>query len=182
MAAVFGWYGPLIDLSKAPSHVGDYVQLLVFVHKSTPVQYKLSKKGGSGSGEMVRMDVQVGDDTRRYFPVSIWQKQLGSKIVAGDIIFLQNVKVARFRDVIEVRTDHCSLIQSLVRSDELLVSKGIDEAMKDCRIGITAKNKLHKVIEWLQRAGLASHDVELNSDQVFLQFFYCTIAFGLWWK
>ena len=59
---------------------------------------------------------------------------------------------------------------------------GIDEAMKDCRIGITAKNKLHKVIEWLQRAGLASHDVELNSDQVFLQFFYCTIAFGLWWK
>ncbi|XP_027093073.1 uncharacterized protein [Coffea arabica] len=82
-----------------------------------------------------------------------------------------DVKVARFRDVIEVRTDHCSLIQSLVRSDELLVSKGIDEAMKDCRIGITAKNKLHKVIEWLQRAGLASHDVELNSDQSNKQMF-----------
>lgn len=36
--AGMGWYGPLIDLSRASSHVGDYVQLLVFVHKSTPIQ------------------------------------------------------------------------------------------------------------------------------------------------
>ncbi|KAL3513599.1 hypothetical protein ACH5RR_026316 [Cinchona calisaya] len=175
MSAVFGWYGPLIDLSKASSHVGDYVQLLVFVHKSTPVQYKLSKQGSSAAGgrggELIRMDVQVGDDTRRYFPVSIWQKQFSSKIVAGDIILLQNVKVARFRDVVEARTQQCSSVQSLVHSKELLVSKGIDEIMKDCRIGITAKNKLHKVIDWVQRAGLASCDVESNSNQSNKQLF-----------
>ncbi|XWS15102.1 hypothetical protein CRYUN_Cryun35bG0065300 [Craigia yunnanensis] len=32
------WYGPLIDLSKASHHVGNFVQLLGFVHRSTPVQ------------------------------------------------------------------------------------------------------------------------------------------------
>ncbi|KAK2999237.1 hypothetical protein RJ639_024257 [Escallonia herrerae] len=36
--AAMGWYGPLIDLSKASSHIGDYVQLLVLVHRSTPIQ------------------------------------------------------------------------------------------------------------------------------------------------
>lgn len=33
-----GWYGPLIDLSSAAFHVGDLVQLIVFVHRSTPLQ------------------------------------------------------------------------------------------------------------------------------------------------
>ena len=37
-----GWLGPLIDLSAAASHGGDFVQLLVFVHRSNPVQVSLS--------------------------------------------------------------------------------------------------------------------------------------------
>ena len=36
MTSAIGWYGPLIDLSEASLHVGDFVQLLVFVHRSTP--------------------------------------------------------------------------------------------------------------------------------------------------
>lgn len=43
MTSTIGWYGPLIDLSQAASHVGDFVvQLIVFVHCSTPVQVSLS--------------------------------------------------------------------------------------------------------------------------------------------
>lgn len=43
MTSTIGWYGPLIDLSEAASHVGDFVvQLIVFVHCSTPVQVSLS--------------------------------------------------------------------------------------------------------------------------------------------
>lgn len=42
MTSAIGWYGPLIDLSEAALHVGDFVQLLVFVHRSTPVQVSLS--------------------------------------------------------------------------------------------------------------------------------------------
>lgn len=38
MTSAIGWYGPLIDLSNAALHVGDFVQLLVLVHRSTPVQ------------------------------------------------------------------------------------------------------------------------------------------------
>lgn len=38
MATAIGWYGPLIDLCKASSYVGDYVQLVVFVHQFTPIQ------------------------------------------------------------------------------------------------------------------------------------------------
>lgn len=55
MAGAIGWYGPLIDLSKAASHIGDYVQLLVFVHRTTPVQYKMAK----GGREVIRTDIQM---------------------------------------------------------------------------------------------------------------------------
>lgn len=120
MAGAIGWYGPLIDLSKAASHIGDYVQLLVFVHRTTPVQYKMAK----GGREVIRTDIQVGDDTRPFFHVSIWQKQMGSMAVAGDIILLQNVKITRFGDFVEARTIHCSSLQCLVHPCESLGSKG----------------------------------------------------------
>jgi hypothetical protein len=42
MASLFGWYGPLIDLSTAPRHIGEFVQLLVFVHRCFPVQVSFS--------------------------------------------------------------------------------------------------------------------------------------------
>ncbi|KAL8485562.1 hypothetical protein ACS0TY_027742 [Phlomoides rotata] len=158
MAAVIGWYGPLIDLCKASSYIGDYVQLLVFVHKSTPIQYKIARNGG----EVVRMDILVGDETRSYFPVTIWQKQLGSLILAGHVFLLQNLKVAKFGDTVEARTLHCSSLQCLLQPKDFVASKGLDEVIKDCQVGITARDKLQKVVGWMQRARLVHCGSVLN--------------------
>ncbi|XP_015165580.1 uncharacterized protein [Solanum tuberosum] len=87
MAAIV-CYGPLIDLSKAAGHIDEYVQLLVFVHNITPIQYKLWRR--KGGAEVIRTDIQVADDTRPFFPVTIWNKQLASTLVAGDIVLLQS--------------------------------------------------------------------------------------------
>ncbi|KAI6690889.1 hypothetical protein NL676_027717 [Syzygium grande] len=144
MASAIGWYGPLIDLSEAASHVGDFVQLLVFVHRSTPVQYKLSK-----GGEIIRTDVQVGDDTRPRFIVSLWQKQMGSLAISGDVILLQNVKIARFDDLV-ARTVSCSSIMPLVHPHELMFSKDVDELIGNTRLGTAGKEKLKKVIGWVK--------------------------------
>ncbi|KAK6114857.1 hypothetical protein DH2020_007126 [Rehmannia glutinosa] len=124
MAATIGWYGPLIDLCKASSYIGDYVQLLVFVHRITPVQYKIARNGG----EVVRMDILVGDETRSYFPVTIWQKQIGSQVLAGHVFLLQS----------------------------------LDEVIGECRVGVTVKDKLQKVVGWLQRARLVHCGSVLN--------------------
>lgn len=51
------------------------------------VQYKI----GGNRGEVVRMDVLVGDETRSYFPVTIWQKQMRSQISAGHVFLLQSM-------------------------------------------------------------------------------------------
>ncbi|XP_057973662.1 uncharacterized protein LOC131161719 [Malania oleifera] len=159
MAAI-GWYGPLIDLSSAASHIGDYVQLLDFVHRSTPVQYKLSKGGAS-----IRTDIQVCDDTRPFFSISLWQKQMGSMVFAGDVILLQNARITKFHDVVEARTVHCSSLLCLVHPYESLMTKGVDDLLKDCRVGATTREKLKKVIEWAQRAGSIPNTVELDSYQ-----------------
>ncbi|XP_039690832.1 uncharacterized protein [Medicago truncatula] len=88
MGSVFGWYGPLIDLSIASRHIGEFVQLLVFVHRCFPVQFKSSKTGR----DFTRTDIQVGDETTPYFGVSIWQTQMASLLSAGDVVLLQNVE------------------------------------------------------------------------------------------
>lgn len=51
------------------------------------VQYKICGNGG----EVVRMDVLVGDETRSYFPVTIWQKQMRSQISVGHVFLLQSI-------------------------------------------------------------------------------------------
>lgn len=48
-------------------------------------QYKTSK-----GGNVIRTDIQVGDDTLRYFPVSIWKKQMESILKPGNIVLLQS--------------------------------------------------------------------------------------------
>ncbi|KAH7567895.1 hypothetical protein ACOSP7_009870 [Xanthoceras sorbifolium] len=159
MTSAIGWYGPLIDLSRAASHVGDLVQLIVFVHRSTPFQYKLSK-----GGEAVRTDIHVGDDTRPFFCVSLWQKQMGLTAIAGDVILLQNVKLIKFGDVVEAKTVQYSSLQCLIHPYESLMSKGIDELLVGCQVGKTTKEKLSKVIEWVQRSKSAFR-IELPSSQ-----------------
>jgi hypothetical protein len=44
MAAVVSWYGPLIDLSAAASHVGGFVQLLAVVRRVLPQQVMRNPK------------------------------------------------------------------------------------------------------------------------------------------
>ncbi|KAI3736663.1 hypothetical protein L2E82_26607 [Cichorium intybus] len=158
MAAI-GWYGPLIDLSEAASHSGHFVQLLVLVHKTIPVQYKTS-----GGGKVIRTDIQVGDDTRPYFPVSIWQKNMDTMLKAGNIILLQNVKVTQFGDVVEARTVQQSSIQCLVDSYETIIhSKGTNNLKKVNHIGIATEEKLKKVVAWVVRVEpIPNHHVLRN--------------------
>jgi len=92
MGSVFGWYGPLIDLSTASRHIGEFVQLLVFVHRCFPVQFKSSKTGR----ELTRTDIQVGDETTPYFGVSLWQTQMASLVSAGDVLLLQSIVLLMF--------------------------------------------------------------------------------------
>ncbi|KAJ0984506.1 hypothetical protein J5N97_002862 [Dioscorea zingiberensis] len=145
MAAI-GWYGPLIDLSEAASHLDDFVQLLVFVHRSQAIQ----KSNGSSKGKLLKFDIQVGDNTRSYFPVSVWQKHLWSTIVAGDIIFLQNVKIVKFRDVLEASTVQVTGVQVLVNFQRFATIKGNTEVILKCSLGERTSEKLRRVVEWVQ--------------------------------
>ena len=43
---------------------------------------------------------------------------------------------------------------------------GEDQILRDCRVGITTKEKLRKVIKWVLRAGPTLHNVELHVYQV----------------
>ncbi|CAN1199807.1 hypothetical protein LINPERHAP2_LOCUS44953 [Linum perenne] len=159
MSYAIGWYGPQIDLCKAESHIGDFVQLLVFIHRSTPVQYKLPK-----GGEVVRTDIQVGDESRPFFVVSLWQKKMGDLAAAGDVVLLQNVKIARFGQVVEARSEQCSSLVRLVQSYQNLISKGVEELTEESGVVKLAKKKLAKVIKWAQRDGSALYNIALGSQ------------------
>ncbi|KAJ6681690.1 hypothetical protein OIU74_020043 [Salix koriyanagi] len=158
MTSAIGWYGPLVDLCKTDHHIGDIVQLLVFVHRSTPVQYKLSK-----GGEVIRTDIQVGDDTLPFFSVSLWKKQMGTMVVAGDVLLLQNVKITKFGHAVEARTVEWSSLVRLVHPYESLLSKGVGELIDESQVGKTTLEKLCKVIKWAQRARSALHTTGSHS-------------------
>ncbi|XP_050211326.1 uncharacterized protein LOC126661516 [Mercurialis annua] len=160
MTSAIGWYGPLIDLSKASAHIGDLVQLLVFIHRCTPLQYKLSKRG-----EVLRTDIQVGDDTLPYFSVSLWQKQMSSLAVTGDVVLLQNVKITKFGGIVDGTTVQFSSLQCLIHPYESLLSKGVDDLTRECRVGNTAMEKLVKVVKWVQRIGSSFYNIGSNSFQ-----------------
>ncbi|XP_050943496.1 uncharacterized protein LOC103487569 isoform X1 [Cucumis melo] len=164
--SVFGWYGPLIDLSEAALHVGGFVQLLVFIHRSTPVEYKLTS-----GGDVIRTDIKVADDTRSFFSVSLWQKKMAAAAIPGDVVLLQNVKLRKFGDSTEATTVHCSSLECIIHPYETLVSEGVDELTANCRAGLAAKEKLRKVVEWAKGAGSTFHNIRLPSDQKTNQFF-----------
>ncbi|KAB5557166.1 hypothetical protein DKX38_008075 [Salix brachista] len=170
MTSAIGWYGPLVDLCKTDHHIGDIVQLLVFVHRSTPVQYKLSK-----GGEVIRTDIQVGDDTLPFFSVSLWKKQMGTMVVAGDILLLQNVKITKFGHAVEARTVEWSSVVRLVHPYESLLSKGVGELIEESQVGKTTLEKLCKVIKWVQRARSALHTTGSHSFVV-MSLLSCFVA------
>ncbi|CAL1389643.1 unnamed protein product [Linum trigynum] len=160
MTSVIGWYGPQVDLCRVASHVGDFVQLVVFVHRCTPVQYKLPK-----GGETVRTDIQVGDETHPFFVVSLWQKQTRNVAAAGDVVLLQNMKIAKFGQVVEARSALCSSVVRLVHPYESLVSKGLDELIVESGVQKLAKAKLAKVIKWVKKDGSALYNIAIGSHE-----------------
>nr|KYP44584.1 hypothetical protein KK1_033931 [Cajanus cajan] len=161
MASAFGWFGPLIDLSAASFHIGDFVQLLVFVHRSFPVQCKSSKRGR----DLTRTDIEVGDDTTTYFVVSLWQKHMASAVAAGDVVLLQNLKVAKYGGVVEARTVQWSSLLRLVHPYQSLLSNAVDELITGCRVGTTTKDKLRKVIKWVQQSRSTICNINLQSNK-----------------
>ncbi|KAK9111795.1 hypothetical protein Scep_019314 [Stephania cephalantha] len=155
-----GWYGPLIDLCEATSHVGDYVQLLVFVHRTRPFQKFKSLKGS-----LSRTDIQVGDNTRLFFNVTLWKKEMGSMVKAGDVVLLQNVTIVKYGGIIEAQSVLVSSLTTVVHSRQLLASEGINDQLAFPRVGETTKEKLKKLILWLQQDGLLLHQAQLLTCQ-----------------
>jgi hypothetical protein len=129
MAAVVSWYGPLIDLAVAASHVGGFVQLLATVRRVThhqvmrpPLRWSgvfgvgnrsdgrrvgngntyglelrphllpsLSQEQNATTGRTYdKVILEVGDDTRPSFSVSLWSSKHSSAIIAGDVLLLQS--------------------------------------------------------------------------------------------
>ncbi|XP_068639046.1 uncharacterized protein [Aristolochia californica] len=152
-ASAIGWYGPLIDLADAASHIGSYVQLLVFVHTSRPIQRFKASNGGTLS----RTDICVGDDTRLYFSICVWQKQMSAMIVAGNVVLIQNVKIVKFGGAVEATTVPSSSLLHLVHSHQLLASKGIEELLAQSKVGTRTKEKLKKVLSWVEATGSKLH-------------------------
>ncbi|KAL2893197.1 Pyridine nucleotide-disulfide oxidoreductase domain-containing protein 1 [Bienertia sinuspersici] len=143
-----GWYGPLIDLSAASSYVGDFVQLLVFIHRFTHrrLQYK--------SGRLLRRtDIDVGDETRPFFCISIFNDHLASAVTAGDILFFRNVKVIRYGSMVEARSVEYTSILRLIHPYATILSRGVDDLVSSCQLVVgTAKDKLRKVINWVHHS------------------------------
>uniref|UniRef100_A0A7N0TSE1 Uncharacterized protein n=1 Tax=Kalanchoe fedtschenkoi TaxID=63787 RepID=A0A7N0TSE1_KALFE len=153
MASAIGWYGPLIDLSEASSHVTQFVQLLVFLHRCTPLQ--------SVGGEAIRTHVQVGDETRPFFFVTLWGKAMASActLAPGDIILLQNVVIVKYGTSVEAKTVQQSSIVRLIHSSELLFFEGVEALMKHVRVGISTKEKFKRMIEWVHKTKPPIHSI-----------------------
>ncbi|KAG4954613.1 hypothetical protein JHK87_040207 [Glycine soja] len=170
MGSAFGWYGPLIDLSTTSSRIGDFVQLLVFVHRSFPVQCKSWKRGR----DLTRTDIEVGDDTMPFFVVSLWQKQMGSMVSAGDISRLRSMETPLRPEPFSglrcfawfTLTNHFSQRLVLLRLSTL-PCRSVEELVTGCRVGTTTKDKLRRVIKWVQQSRSTICNIKLQSNQVF---------------
>ncbi|KAK7301319.1 hypothetical protein RJT34_12180 [Clitoria ternatea] len=158
MGSAFGWYGPLIDLSKASSHIGDFVQLLVFVHRPFPLHISHSPK-------RTPTHIRVGDDTTPYFNVSLWQKHMPSMLSPGDVVLLLNFKIAKYGGIVEARTVQWSSLLRLVHPYDSLISKAVEELITGCRVGMTTKDKLRRVVKWVQQSWSTVCNIKLQSNQ-----------------
>ncbi|XP_049936267.1 uncharacterized protein LOC116263405 isoform X1 [Nymphaea colorata] len=155
MAAI-EWYGPLIDLSDAASHVGDYVQLLVLVRACRSYQESKSSR----SKNLLRTCTQVGDNTNPQFSILSWDKQIFGKISAGDIVLMQNVQITTFGGIMEAVTRQCSSFLCLIHLPELNSLKDVDKLVMGTKLGSTTKDKLKVVINWARESRI--YDLDLS--------------------
>ncbi|KAL6845720.1 hypothetical protein ACP4OV_024295 [Aristida adscensionis] len=116
MTAAVSWYGPLIDLSAAASHLGGFVQLVAAARRVLPYQEQ-----NAATGRIFQKTiVEVGDDTRSSFSVSLWSSKHSSTITAGDVLLLQNIKIVEFRNGLEGRASQISAVQVLLNSKDVI--------------------------------------------------------------
>lgn len=156
------WYGPLIDLSAAAGHVGGLVQLLASVRRVLPHQEQNAATGRTYE----RVILEVGDDTRSNFSVSLWSNSTSSTIVAGDVVLLQNIKIIEFRNGLEGRATQTSAVQVLLNSKDLAPPEGIDELIINCKVGAATRSKLRRLSEWILHTKRACRE---NLHQVMLK-------------
>uniref|UniRef100_A0A0D9W5N2 Uncharacterized protein n=1 Tax=Leersia perrieri TaxID=77586 RepID=A0A0D9W5N2_9ORYZ len=142
MAGFVSWYGPLIDLSAAAGHLGGFVQLLASVRRVLPQQGQSATDGRA----FQKIMLEVADDTRSSFCVSLWPKH-GSSVLAGDVLLLQNIKIVEFRNGLEGRASQISAVQVFLNSKDLK-ERGIDELIDNCKVGDNTRSKLRRVVEW----------------------------------
>uniref|UniRef100_A0A0D9W5N3 Uncharacterized protein n=1 Tax=Leersia perrieri TaxID=77586 RepID=A0A0D9W5N3_9ORYZ len=90
--------------------------------------------------------LEVADDTRSSFCVSLWPKH-GSSVLAGDVLLLQNIKIVEFRNGLEGRASQISAVQVFLNSKDLK-ERGIDELIDNCKVGDNTRSKLRRVVEW----------------------------------
>ncbi|KAL2584585.1 hypothetical protein AAZX31_14G152400 [Glycine max] len=115
--------------------------------------------------DLTRTDIEVGDDTMPFFVVSLWQKQMGSMVSAGDVVLLQNLKIAKYGNAVEARTVQWSSLLCLVHPYQSLLSKAVEELVTGCRVGTTTKDKLRRVIKWVQQSRSTICNIKLQSNQ-----------------
>uniref|UniRef100_A0A803L0A9 Uncharacterized protein n=2 Tax=Chenopodium quinoa TaxID=63459 RepID=A0A803L0A9_CHEQI len=106
---------------------------------------------GRGRGELIRSDISVGDETRPTFSITLWNNNLASSISAGDILFFRNVKVCSYAGMLQATSVEYSSILCLIHPFHSLLSQGEDDLLTTCRLVGTAKDKLRRVIQWVQR-------------------------------
>eukprot|EP00249_Psilotum_nudum_P020792 c27849_g1_i1 orf=1121-2521(+) len=157
-----GWYGPLVDIAEARAYVGHYVQLVALVLQCQPPEKVQTSKGT----EVIKSALQVGDNTSLHFKVSLWKEHACHEFWAGDILFLQNLKVTEFRGQVEATSVQWSRISILVKRYDLLCSRGSEKAVALCQYGPATKMKLKLVMDWAEDTQLtllsflAHHPVE----------------------
>lgn len=61
----------------------------------------------------------------------------------------------------------------------MFIFVGVDDLIANCRVGTTTKEKLTRVIEWLQRSGSTLCNLNVHSDQVFYLPFYVYLYFQI---
>ncbi|KAF0890316.1 hypothetical protein E2562_002727 [Oryza meyeriana var. granulata] len=144
MGGIVSWYGPLIDLSAAAGHVGGFVQLLASVRRVLPHQ----EQNATDRRAFQKTMLEIGDDTRSSFCVSLWPKH-SSSILAGDVLLMQNIKIVEFRNGLEGRASQISDVQVLLNSKDLVEQSGIDELIINCKVGGNTRSKLRRVLEWI---------------------------------
>eukprot|EP00271_Cylindrocystis_brebissonii_P007254 TRINITY_DN2056_c0_g4_i1.p1 TRINITY_DN2056_c0_g4~~TRINITY_DN2056_c0_g4_i1.p1 ORF type:complete len:154 (-),score=24.38 TRINITY_DN2056_c0_g4_i1:293-754(-) len=98
------WLGPLIDLRTMGDQGRGYAQLVGLVQQAIPAQAFTTAKGKT----LVKASVKVGDESRSYFDVTLWKRNVAGsngpkaedgdeELFVGDLVWIRNVSLSTFR-------------------------------------------------------------------------------------